>query len=383
MTNLLLISYSCGVQKIRTANVLSANHGFDITILTEHIPDSFKGELASDIDVYYVEDQFSISLYRPYWTYKAIRKLETIFEETNIEVMLSWHVPIASHIVALRAKQKYNIPWIAHFGDPWIGNPYADGLLQKVIYSKKLEKRIVSSANASTFPTDRMKEMYEQRYPEQRSKFSLVPNFIDTSEIEEISNNSDLFDHDKLTIVHMGSFYGIRSPEPLFDAVELLDERTQEQVEIYLVGDLGGYASEIAERNLSEIIQAPGRVPKDEALRMSKSSDVLLLIDAPVQNSPFLPTKLAEYVFMENPILGITPEEGTSADVIRQTETGTVVSVNNAKKISKSIEKYISEFQDDTLSIDPDREEVNNYSSDRAVSKYASVISKITKSDRQ
>lgn len=383
MTNLLLISYSCGVQKIRTANVLSADHDFNITILTEHIPDSFKGELASDIDVHYVEDQFSISLYRPYWTYSAIRKLETIFEQAEIEAMLSWHVPIASHIVALRAKQKYKIPWIAHFGDPWIGNPYADGPLRKITYSKKLEKHIISSADASTFPTDRMKEMYEQRYPEQRSKCSLVPNFIDTSEIEEISNDSDLFDQDKLTIVHMGSFYDIRTPEPLFDAVDLLDERTQEQVEIYLVGDLDGYASEIAERNLSEIMRAPGRVPKDEALRMSKSSDVLLLIDAPVQNSPFLPTKLAEYVFMENPILGITPEEGTSADVIRQTETGTVVSVNNVKEISKSIKKYISEFQDDTMSIDPDWEEINNYSSDRAVSKYASIISKITEPDRQ
>jgi len=377
MTNLLLVSYSCGVQKIRTSNELSEEHGFSITILTEHIPDSFKGELSSEVDVHYVEDKFPVSLYRPYWTYNAVKKAEEILREKKVDSMLSWHVPIASHIVALRIKQKHNIPWVAHFGDPWIGNPYADGILRKIIYSKRLEKYTVDNADVSTFPTDRMKEMYQNRYPGQKDKFRLVPNFIDTSEITDVESDPEGFEGSKMTMVHTGSFYGIRSPEPLFDSIELLSEDVRDGIEVHLIGDLGGYAEDINNRNLSDVIKAPGMVSKDEALKLSKGADILVLIDAPVQNSPFLPTKLAEYVFMRNPILGITPEEGTSADVIGETETGVVVPVDEPEEIAEAIERYLEDFKKNNLYVEPEMEEVRKYSSKEAVSEFASIISDI------
>jgi hypothetical protein len=45
---------------------------------------------------------------------------------------------------------------------------------------------------------------------------------------------------------------------------------------------------------------------------------VLLVIDAPADDSLFLPSKLIDYLPLRRPILGLTPPRGASADLIRR-----------------------------------------------------------------
>jgi hypothetical protein len=54
-------------------------------------------------------------------------------------------------------------------------------------------------------------------------------------------------------------------------------------------------------------------------LQEAAAADVLLVIDAPSRGpSLFLPSKLVDYLPFRKPILGLTPGEGASADVLRQ-----------------------------------------------------------------
>jgi glycosyltransferase involved in cell wall biosynthesis len=48
-----------------------------------------------------------------------------------------------------------------------------------------------------------------------------------------------------------------------------------------------------------------------------RASDVLMVIDAPFAQSPFLPSKLVDYLGARKPILGVTPP-GESRDLIQR-----------------------------------------------------------------
>ncbi|WP_080506861.1 glycosyltransferase [Halorubrum distributum] len=373
MTDVLFITYKCGIQAIRTANSLSRDHNFNVHILSESTPEIFEDILLDDVSVHYISDKFPVTLYRPNWIFKSATKANEIVVKNDIDLLLSRHVPIASHIVALRLSKKHNLPWIAHFGDPWIGNPYADDILRRLIYSKKLEKSIITNAVGTTFPNERIRSMYQERYPSQSGSIHVKPNSADPNRISSLSQKK--INDNKLTLLHMGNFYGIRTPIPLFDAVEKLDRDIRDNIEIHFVGNVGEYVEEIQERGLSDVIYTPGSVSHDEAIKMIKGSDALVLIDAPVEDSPFLPAKLVEYCFTGNPILGITPENGTSAEVIRTTKTGEIVSPQDSDAIAKSIEQIYDKYKKGELEIDPDWNEINKYSASQATSILADIFS--------
>jgi glycosyltransferase involved in cell wall biosynthesis len=60
-------------------------------------------------------------------------------------------------------------------------------------------------------------------------------------------------------------------------------------------------------------------MPYRESLAAAGAGDVLLVVDAPTEDaSPFLPSKLVDYLMFGKPILGLTPAQGVSADLLRQ-----------------------------------------------------------------
>jgi hypothetical protein len=61
------------------------------------------------------------------------------------------------------------------------------------------------------------------------------------------------------------------------------------------------------------------KVPSSGAQSIAASSDVLLVVDAPTDGpSPFLPSKLVDYLAFRKPILGITPHDGASASLLKR-----------------------------------------------------------------
>ena len=109
---------------------------------------------------------------------------------------------------------------------------------------------------------------------------------------------------------------------------------------------MGIYKNMISELGIEKVVSHIDVVPYMESLKYISNADVLLLIDAPsIGPSVFLPLKLIEYLGSGNPIFGITPLEGASANLIRKLG-GIVVSPDDIDGIEKGIltlyEKYKS-----------------------------------------
>ena len=58
------------------------------------------------------------------WYPFACKRANSILREDKYDMIYSRACYFTSNLVALKAKKKTGIPWVAHFSDPWVDNPY-------------------------------------------------------------------------------------------------------------------------------------------------------------------------------------------------------------------------------------------------------------------
>jgi len=311
------------------------------------------------------------------WIPFALSKGRQLIKQGKIDVLISRSQPPSSHLAALRLKSLTGLPWIANFSDPWAQSPYVrypNSLVKR--FNEYLERKVILRADRLTFTTGQTKLLMVNKYKTlDPDKIMVVPNSYDPSGFtgEKITN-------DKFTITYAGSFYNIRSPEPLFKALQLLnsEENITGKIEVKLIGSIGSFRHLISEYGLENIVRVIDTIPREDALARLYGSDVLLSVDAPSQQpSVFLPSKLVEYLPMGKPILAITPE-GASADLVRLTKTGIVVSPDNVEEIKDTIKKYYNSYLDSTLEITPDWDEIRKYSAEKGAKLLDEAIKGLT-----
>ena len=312
------------------------------------------------------------------WTPSAIKTGKRLLSKQKYSVILSRSTPISSHLVAYKLKLSNNVPWIADFSDPWTQNIYTrypSRITKKI--DEHLEKKVVYAADRIVFTSQRTKDLFLSKYVDiPESKVSVIPNFYDKTDFQNIKGS---YNSDKCTFVHAGSFYKIRSPEPFFKALDLLTyEIDISNIHVKLVGNMKGFEHLIEKYGLENVVEMTGVVSREEANMHLNSADVLLLIDAPSDTpSVFLPTKLVDYIFMDKPILAITPV-GTSADVVKATNTGTVVSPLDISSIKNRIKEYYERYQESNLTISPNFNEICRYTAQQCAKDMYEIIEELT-----
>jgi glycosyltransferase involved in cell wall biosynthesis len=154
--------------------------------------------------------------------------------------------------------------------------------------------------------------------------------------------------------VYTGRFYdGIRTPEPLLRALATLARRRPLASELCLtlVGTPVGAHQRLARSlRLEHVVEFTGRLSFAESARVAADADVLLLIDAPSDDSLFLPSKLVDYLPMGKPILGLTPVHGASADLLRSLDYP-IVSPDDEPSIVAAIESLIVAKRQERLGV--------------------------------
>ncbi|MCK5708669.1 MAG: glycosyltransferase [Candidatus Aureabacteria bacterium] len=285
------------------------------------------------------------------WYPFACKKAMYMMEKVSFDLIYSRACYFTSHLTALKIKEKTGLPWVAHFSDPWADNPYHDyGKLAGFI-NRRMEKAVIENVDAVVFVTEETRQLVMKKYPsEWLGKAHVIPNAYDAYLISQREKRKNK----KLTFTYTGSFYrGIRTPLALFKAVQFLIKENPDlhkHITIQIVGKLDDeYKKVIAELKIDNIIDVVGKISYLKSLDYIVNANVLLLIDAFAdKESVFLPSKLIEYIAAENPILGITPEKGASAELIRKTG-GVVVATEDIEGIAKGILFYYKKYKKNKL----------------------------------
>jgi glycosyltransferase involved in cell wall biosynthesis len=262
------------------------------------------------------------------------------------DVLATFGSPMSDHLIGLALKRRLGVPWVAHFSDPWVDNPFLpyDALTRRV--NRTLERRVLREADRLVFTSEETVELVASKQGR---------GIVEKARVLEHAFEPELFETpaaregSDIVVRYLGDFYGGRSPAPLFRALRLLlkaEPATLEGVRFELVGSKGeGQLEAAGIAALPEgLVVSRASVRYLESLRLMRESDGLLVIDAPADLSVFLPSKLVDYVGAARPVFGITPR-GTAASVIRRLG-GWVADPSDPAEVADALKTFLAYLRD-------------------------------------
>lgn len=278
------------------------------------------------------------------WKRAVLKKVESFMRAGDFppDAIVTFGSPMSDHLIGVELKKRYGLPWLAHFSDPWVDNPFNrhDRLTRALNLS--LERKVMATADTLIFTSEETIELVMSKYPaEWRTKARVLPHAFDSSLFPSQSKQTD----SKLTVRYLGDLYGRRTPQPLVDALRhILDVEPEalSDVSFELIGPT--YDLPLEKLKLETLpaglISLKAPVKYLESLSLMANADGLLVIDAPMEKSVFLPSKLIDYVGAGRPILGLTPP-GAASDLITRLG-GFVADPSNAVAVAETIGVFLS-----------------------------------------
>ncbi len=215
--------------------------------------------------------------------------------------------------VMLRVKKnRPKIRWIAHFCDPWAGNPLEKDWF-RILWNEWYEPKMLAVVDLITHSSKFTLEVILNRHKYfDRSKASLIPHFFDV----ELYPKRPKANNTLVTLRFVGTLFGRRSPESLFQAVlQLLVHRIDLQ-EAFVIELIGKVEPAILESKTSQslpqgLVRYLPPVDYLKSLELMYDADILLLIEADTDLNLFVPSKLADYMGANTPIVGIANTGGS------------------------------------------------------------------------
>ncbi len=256
-------------------------------------------------------------LYRD-WVEAAYKQIEALIAKSGKpDLIATFGEPMSDHLLGLRLKKVFNVPWLAHFSDPWSDNPFRKLQPVSKFVNRALERRVIEDADAVVFTSPETIDLVFRKYsPALRQKAFLLSHAYDP----KLYGNYVKRSSGPIMLRYIGNFYGHRSPKPLIEALAELQRNESDallDVRVELIGSIAPRMMRSSEwRSLPpELLVARGSVSYAESLRLMRDSDILLTIDAPADLSVFFPSKLADYIGAGRHLVGIVPP-GAAARII-------------------------------------------------------------------
>jgi hypothetical protein len=254
------------------------------------------------------------------------------------DALVTFAQPWVDHLVGLAVKRRKPwIPWLAHFSDPWVDSPYLrfEDEKERAAMTTQ-EQSVIERADSVVFVTRATADLVMAKYPASwRQKVFTVAHGYDASLLRHVPTTPR--EPGTMHIVHTGSFYpGMREPIGFLDALAEFarDPKVRASVSVEFVGYASNECVDHARSlGLNEMVFFRGKQSYLESLAAMKRADLLLLIDAPADHSIFLPSKIADYLMVGKPILGLTPQSGASADLLRRLEYPVISPLDSASTV--------------------------------------------------
>lgn len=248
---------------------------------------------------------------------KTVSCLADIITKKNITTILSISSPVYSAYVGLYLKKRLNhLRWICYFSDPMppgiYPEPYFTGYSSlanrfKSEYQKLRMNHVLDKSDTIIFPSANSLDYFERVYNKSLAgKSTVIPHMGGTLEVEE---QLQIHDDLKNRLVYFGDLYK-RLSVPVMDAVKQAKKDfpdTFQGLVCYSTRYKKKYSEFLTNNNVADIVELKPGVPYQESLKLMRQSDVLFLIEADMEASPFMPSKYFDYLFANRPVLAVAP----------------------------------------------------------------------------
>jgi glycosyltransferase involved in cell wall biosynthesis len=312
------------------------------------------------------------------WLPHAFHAARRLFAAEKFDLIFSRANPVSSHSVALRLKRLSNLPWIAFYGDPGAQHPY---ISYRFPFLKRLHERrdaeVVQKADAVIVTTEETRRIFAGRYGH-GEKIFVLPNTFDPELFAPAHAETQ---EGNFSLVYAGSFYNLRSPEKFLRGLSRFFREFPEaraETRITFMGNMGKFGGLVRSLGLADVVEIQKEKDRAATAGVLSGASALLLIDADIPHSPFLPAKAVEYIAVGKPILALTPPDGESARAVLAADAGVVVPPSDTDAIADAIGRMWKSHREGNLKNRVKAEEVKKYDARSVAEEFAKIAERLT-----
>ena len=315
-----------------------------------------------------------------FWIPFAVLNGRRIIKKHHINTILISSPPNSSQLIGYFLKKITKVKWIADFRDPIVGNIAATHLIKpKDLMSKlenrvliALEKLVVKNADIGIANTEtHWKELTKNSNTD---KFVTIRNSFDEDDYKGISQEK----YAEFTISHIGSMYGLRKADVLFQAISRLEAEFGPEplnLQMLFVGATDGRLEQsISEYGVENYVKVQPPVPHKKAIEIMTRSHLLLLVKATGEGSyGQIPAKFFEYLGAGNRILYLGPQRSEVAEIMHGLNCGYTIGNDKEEMFSVLRKKYTAFLNGDQFPLDSSI--TNEFSSNKMAANVLPLIS--------
>jgi hypothetical protein len=290
----------------------------------------------------WIRGNFFIPDARAAWIKPSVTYLSKFIKEHKIDALLTDGPPHTNTVIGMRLSQKFGIPWLADFQDPWTQVDYFS--LMKIgsradKKHRKLEQEAFRTAKKTTIASPSWKIELENIGA---TNVDVIYYGFDEADFRTFQ----LEDSPYFSIFHAGLLGNDRNINTFFETIkEMIEDNPllKNSIRINFAGEVD-YSNKVAvkKNNLESITTFYGMISRPEVIQHYQKSSLLLLPINQASNAKGrIPGKLFEYLRTFVPILAFGPEKSDVKDIIEQKGHGISLPYNNSKK---EIKAYLLEL---------------------------------------
>lgn len=287
------------------------------------------------------------------WIKAAEKTGLKILENYKPDLLMSASTPMDCHYVAMELIKRHPLPWATFFSDITPSSiaptPYTPSLKRlrflELQRQERKAKQVLAKSDA-VIMTNRLATDY-------MSKKLKVNIFHKSCAIPHIGNLPAVSASSTITpdllrgrILHLGLLDRARHCSELIDAARIVHKEMPEKFRgITFVGDVSqAFINLTTPQERESLFVFTGQVKPSLASAYTSQAESLLIIEADMEMSPYLPSKMAESAVSEKDIIAITPTQSPIREYIQEYGGGLCVS-RNAHEIAKAIRQAFGLIQ--------------------------------------
>jgi len=234
--------------------------------------------------------------------------------------------------------------------------------------------RILKRSDSLTFPSERLlRHMLSGSREKYREKAHTVPH-LGNFWVDGPSYSRD----EKFKIVFTGLILNQRNPENCFKALRrFLDRHSslEKITEVQFFGHNSKLINDAVDKySLQRVVTAMPYRSFEDLWCVTRQADVLLLLESPMKEGIFMPSKLADSISAGRPILALSPAVGTVSDFLSE-GGGIRVGPDELDKIEQALIDLYQRWQTNRLNeLAPSRSLIDRVSPSAVVPAYEAAF---------
>ena len=234
------------------------------------------------------------------------------------------------------ARRRGAVPFVTYYPDPspmsLYPPPYSARALRISGLQERGHRRILAASTALSFPSERLRDWVTEGDPALVAKSAVLPHpaigpGVPLPELDQIDAALEplalqRMGADRFSVLHAGTLLSKRDPSALLEAWEGFAAASPERRDLATLVHVGPVHPERRDARWRRSQEDPTvalidrRIGYVDALALARAATVSVVLEAASVSSPFFPGKLADLIWLDKPVVGLSPGESVVVDLL-------------------------------------------------------------------